>query len=887
MYAFLMHGIPEWREGITQIKEGTRGLLEILEPVANHIDEWGRYMAAIRAERLLEEGREHLITQDEIDGMKELAELMPEFKTVAAEFAAWKGEFLDWAQEAGVINADTRPLWDHADYVPFFRIKADELGGSFDKRAGQGTAGIANQINPIKRLKGGRDPIGDIMENILINFSQIASTVMKNRATQLTIENLEGTGLIDPVPGSAFMQQEIIAEADLKKKLKDAGIDPDLMSPEALRAMQKMWTIQAPQGDDIISVLVNGKKKYYTVKDDTLLRSLNAINIQRFNSLAARLGMWLPRKAKRFLTTMITLDPGFMAANWFRDIAMAFTNSRHAKFPRPDMAFIGAYKAIVQSKEMVSMMAAGGAFYQGYVNAMDPGATTKQLKRAMRRSGVRNRVLDAPWKFIELYQDLGAAAENANRIGTGYIPAIKAGAGTAEAVWEAKDLMNFAKHGDNGAMQFLIQTVPFLNARIQGLVRFGQRFKEAPGITITKSLLYTFAVLALYLSNKDDERYKELPEEEKDMYVHFWLNGKHWRLPKAFEVGMLFGTMPERMVQYWQSNEDDAGQLALDRLKFIFDEVFMMIEPGTIVPLPQLIKPLYEASTNWNAFFQSPIVPEYMQDIAAVKPDMVYRPGTSPALRELAARMPRFMPHTLRNPMLLEHIVRGYTGTLGSYLMMMTDDLVRKNFDYPPRPELRWNKIPIAGRFYRGDEPPSRTNYEEIVYELRNSARAIERTIAQMEREQMDDEVEEFKGEPSHYNRKFTNEEVIDAGQAVEGNMREIRRLRSELNEIWLDEDLSPAEKSMRINQIYRDKADEMRDAYRERPGAAPFDPTASTTTSPRVSTMALLDELHRMSQQETYAFLSEAGLTDTAELVAGLPRQPNKDLRNLLADNE
>jgi hypothetical protein len=276
-----------------------------------------------------------------------------------------------------------------------------------------------------------------------------------------------------------------------------------------------------------------------------------------------------------------------------------------------------------------------------------------------------------------------------------------------------------------------------------------------------------------------------------------------------------------------------------------------------------------------------------MQDIAAVKPDMVYRPGTSPALRELASRMPRFMPHTLRNPMLLEHIVRGYTGTLGSYLMMMTDDLVRKNFDYPPRPELRWNKIPVAGRFYRGDEPPSRTNYEEIVYELRNSARAIERTIAQMEREQMDDEVEEFKGEPSHYNRKFTNEEVIDAGQAVEGNMREIRRLRSELNEIWMDEDLTPAEKSRQINQIYRDKADEMRDAYRERPGAAPFDPTAATTTAPRVSTMALLDELNRMSQQETYAFLSEAGLTDTAALVQELPSSPNRDFRNLLADNE
>ena len=882
MYAFLMHGIPVWTNGITQIKEGSKGLLEILEPVANHIDEWGRYMAAIRAGRLLKEDREHLITQEEVDAMEELGELMPEFKTVAADFAVWKGEFLDWAQEAGVINKDTRPLWDHADYVPFFRIKADELGGSFDKRAGQGVAGIANQINPIKRLKGGTDPIGNILENILINFSHIASTAMKNHATRLTLENLEGTGLVEPVRGSQFMQQEVIAEADLLKKLKAAGVDPASMPTTALNAMRKMWTIQVPQADNVISVLINGKKKYYNVHEETLLRSLNAINIEKFNSLAARLGMWLPRKAKRLLTSMITLDPGFMVANWFRDLAMAFTNSRHSKFPRPDAAFIGALKARAQSKEMVSIMAAGGAFYQGYVNAMDPVATSKALKRAMRKKqSFRHHVLDAPWKFVELYLDLGAAAENANRIAQGYIPAIKAGAGTAEAVWESKDLMNFAKHGDNGAMQFLIQTVPFLNARIQGLVRWGQRFKEAPGITFSKSFMYTLAVMAIYLSNKDDDRYKELPEEEKDMYIHFWLNGKHWRLPKAFEVGMIFGTGPERLWEYWESNEDDAGKLALDRLKFVIDEVFMMIDPTTIIPMPQLIKPFYEASTNWNGFFQSTIVPEYLSDIAETKPDMIYRASTSPAMRELAAAMPRFMPHTLRNPMMLQHLMRGYFGTLGAHAMLLTDDLVRNRFDYPPRPALRWSAIPAIGRFYRGEDQPSRTNFEETVYELRNNARGIERTIAQMKREELDDEIEAFQAEPSNYNRRYSNQEILDSSVAMNSNMSQVRRLRTELNEIWMNENMSPQQKLTEVNRIYREKAEEFSDAYRERPGSS--EPTAKVTVETRVGTLALLDDLDGRDQQQTIAYLEEQGLVDLAALVRELPGRPRRAFSDLM----
>ena len=32
------------------------------------------------------------------------------------------------------------------------------------------------------------------------------------------------------------------------------------------------------------------------------------------------------------------------------------------------------------------------------------------------------------------------------------------------------------------------------------------------------------------------------------MYVHFWTNGKHWRLPKSFEVGQIFGTGGDRVV---------------------------------------------------------------------------------------------------------------------------------------------------------------------------------------------------------------------------------------------------------------------------------------------------------------------------------------------------
>lgn len=881
MYAFMAHGLPEWRDGITQLKDGSHGYLETLDPVASNIDEYFYWKAAKRAQRLKKEGRERLFTDEAIDGLLKMGESHPEFEDVLKAEAEWKRGFLDWAQEAGVINGDTRHLWEHDDHVPFYRLKADEIGGSFSARAGMGTRGIANQINPIRRLKGGKEKLGDLLENQLINFTHLASTAMKNRAMSVTIENLVGSGIVTPIMGKDFMEKRRIAEGDLKKKLRAAGVEVEAMSEEGLNALREMWTIRAPQGEDVVSVLVNGKKHYYRVHEETLLRSLTAINEKKFTSLVGRMGMWAPRKAKRLFTSMITLDPAFMAANWFRDVFMSFANSRHAKFPRLDRAATGFWKAISKDKEMLSMMAAGGAFYSGYINALDPAATAKSLRRAMRRTGVRHRILDAPVKLFELYNDLGAASENANRIGSAYVPAIKAGASTAEAVWETKDLMNFSKHGDHAIMQFLVQTVPFMNARVQGLVRYGQRWKEAPGITFTKSFLYALAAVGLWLGNKDDDRYKALPEEEKDLYHHFWINGKHWRLPKAFELGMLFGTVPERMMEYYYSNEDDAGKLAIDRMKFVLDQVYQVWDPVTVVPMPQLLQPYVETQMNYDFFFQGPIVPEYMQDIAAVKPDQVYRPSTSPTARELANIAPRFMPDTFRNPMMIEHLIRGYFGTLGAYAMMISDDAVRKQFDYPAKPALRWSQIPITSRFYRSDEPPTRTSFEDIMYRVRENARQIDRAVSQMQDREMDDEVEQFLDDPSKYNRRFTNQEVLDAAVSMEPFYNEIRRMRKEVQEIWEDAEMSPHDKLMQLNDVYRRRMEAAREAYMLRPGT---EPTAMLRDLP-VGTLALRRAIEGKSLDEATAFLREYDLNATADLLGSLPRKPGKRMSTVIEE--
>lgn len=53
--------------------------------------------------------------------------------------------------------------------------------------------------------------------------------------------------------------------------------------------------------------------------------------------------------------------------------------------------------------------------------------------------------------------------------------------------------------------------------------------------------------------------YNDLPDWDKDLNWHFWLGDEHFRIPKPFEVGLMFGTLPERIVRT-MGGKDTAGK---------------------------------------------------------------------------------------------------------------------------------------------------------------------------------------------------------------------------------------------------------------------------------------------------------------------------------------
>jgi hypothetical protein len=635
--------------------------------------------------------------------------------------------------------------------VPFYRAEDDRLAGS----SMSATAGIANQKSPVRRLRGSDQRVGDIVGNIMMNVTKLIDASVKNNAALESVDALRGSGIIQKEP--LKWTPAVVSMKQVKKVLIDRGvIVPDNkegihlsdIPAEALEGFQKMFAINAPKGDGIISVMRDGKREYYYTNDMLLYRSLAAINKKAF-------GEWIQlfRQPKRLLTTAITIDPSFMLANFMRDTGSAYVLSRDNGVPVVG-AIEGFNKALFEDETMRTLMSAGAAFENGFITGGDPRATRKVLRQAMKSKSFGKTVLDTPFKLGRAWLHMGASIENSNRVAV-YQAAIRAGKSKKQAAYEAKDLMDFSMGGDWPAIQFLVQTVPFMNARAQGLYRLQRGATENPKGFAMKGMLVGLAGMAVYMAFKDDERYKELEMWDRHAYYHFWIGDNHYRLPKPFEVGAIFNTIPEIFMEYLYSKETDAGKDLLRGMGHMINETFNMS------PIPQTFQPIREAKNNKSYFTNNPIVSYY--ESKRLPPDQ-YRYRTSPTMIELARNLPSGLDTVsgkIRSPLHLQNFYAGYTGTIGRYALQASDMLVRSLADYPLPPSVEDTDIPVWGRFIRGDAPARRTKYEREVYKLLDKTTAIQGSLSFHEKMGNVDEYLETHSENEPYIRAAGGLEVI------------------------------------------------------------------------------------------------------------------------------
>ncbi|MFQ2498960.1 LPD38 domain-containing protein [Aeromonas caviae] len=746
MQATMLYGLPEWKDGVIQRKAGTGekdALLGIFAGLGADLHNWLGWMAGHRAELLLAQGRENLLDAQDIAALKTQGKgKEAKFLDAKARWNRLNAATLDLAQEAGLFTKEARVEFESEWYIPFFRESDDgDVIAPFKPR------GIANQYAGIKKLKGGDANTNDLLENIFTSTSKLIDASMKNMAAQKTVWNLADTGIIEVIP------------------------KPNKMDYQALA-----------NGKDRIMVKLEGEDYMIRVEDPDLYRAMTFFDRKPFGAMVN-----VAAKAKRLLTAGVTASPEFMLRNFLRDSLSSWAISKDGFKPMID-SIKGVRKTWRMDGSTIDVMFSGASFLGGYVNGNDPEAMADTVRKSLRRKGMTPEQIARYEKSIirnaahakgvvadawEKYSRVGEAVENGNREAV-YDAAIKAGKSHAQAAFESKDLMDFSMLGASRTMQVMTQVLPFFNARVQGLGKLTRELRDNPRAIAKRAGMITAASVALLAHNWDDERYEGLPDWDKDANWHFWLGDHHWRIPKPFEIGVLFGTIPERMVRAL-GDKDTGAQFGKAVARAIGDTF-------ALNPTPQLVKPMVEAAFNYDSFRGGPI--DGSQDLN-VQAEARYNEQTSLLMRELGEL-------TGFSPKQLEHLVIGYTGTMGSYVMAAADGLIRAA---RPGESASWraDEIPLVKAVYRGTGPAKSTQHMEEFYRMLNEVNQLKRTVDQYRSEGLTDKARELLEEQGG---------ILKARRSLSRTQQQIRVVRNKIELIQRDRTLTAEEKRRRIDEM-------------------------------------------------------------------------------------
>ena len=418
---------------------------------------------------------------------------------------------------------------------------------------------------------------------------------------------------------------------------------------------------------------------------------------------------------KRVGQATITMTIDFMVANIARDTIMGSVMSRAGFRPIID-SLNGMRLRVTNDPIYREFMANGGGLSSIF---LDEAKFRAKLSRFYQGQGISYKtVLNTPEKLLGFIETLGDAFESSTRLGE-YKRAVDSGVNPRHAAYLAREISaDFAMRGDSKPLGFLYDTEMFLRPAVVSMDRLFRGVAHDPnrGAIATKSGMLALMSAALYLNNRSDPRYQDLPDWDRDSHWHFFVGDQHFRYPKIWEVGAL-ASVAERAVE--KLVDDDAHGLGGDFARILgatFNLNFM----------PQLLAPLYEQATNRTGFTKAPIETPGMEDM---QPFLRAKPTTSETLKA-AGMATRDLPEALQiNPVRTEALLRGYFNTFAMYGLALSD----KAFFDDKAPAMRTDQLPVVRRFY-AQEPAQHTKYETQFYDMLGEASRLRGTLRELDK---------------------------------------------------------------------------------------------------------------------------------------------------------
>jgi len=604
----------------------------------------------------------------DIDTLEAAFQKSPEIKAILDTLNATRTQAIDLMVAAGRITKEQGQFWkDNSAYVPFDRVFVE----SETPIKGRGSYGIATLRN-LPGMEGSFErPIKNVFDSYTGRLSWMITEAANNNASYNVLDTM--------------------ALGGFAKELKPKEVPGN-----------KALTVK---------VYREGKPVEFEVE--------SVADYEAFQA-APELTGWLVGSlipAARWVRIGVTAFPAFSIKQVIEDAQRSMFNSGVERplvvgmktlynFPR--LLTSDALQALGVSNKMplVRMMERLGIIGDYDVNIINPAQDIKIAAGAEKRgwSAKAYHALEKITKASDLAARLAVFEETLLETGgkkekDGSIT----GGDQDLAQLRARELINFSRRGSDPTIRTLSRVVPFMNAYAQGMdvtYRTASGLDSATGSEradarkqFYKMAMKLTALGFMYaLAFGDDEGYKNATDEVRDN--NFLIPHSDKKIPLPKEIGFLFKSIPERLVNYYRRYGTAEEQSILNLLGTIVKGGISAY--GTPNATPAQIKPILENMTNYSFFLQRELESTSIQKL---DPSQRFTPSTSELAKSIGA-----LSQQLGNvagtkivevsPIKVDNLLRGLFGIAGSSTLLMTDALIN-----PSRPDRPLYQMPFASLF--------------------------------------------------------------------------------------------------------------------------------------------------------------------------------------------
>jgi hypothetical protein len=569
--------------------------------------------------------------------------------------------------------------------------------------------------------------------------------------------------------------------------------------------------------------MVNGKQVTYEVTDREVFDLLTGVD-----SPTTNIAMQMAQAFTRYGRSAITLMPDFAVANVIRDIGQSAPQRLDTRAAireagigaglggvlntataGEDENLAGAFLrgagigagAGALAKPMYRTLRAMGAVAgntEAYKDFLRAGASTEgfsvrtprdaqEALRQLERSGVSLSDVVSPKRWVDALEWIGSVGEQSSRL-VAFQAAKGKGATDAGAAFAAQDVsLRFRNVGR--ATKDIASVTKFWNAKAQGWDKLRRMVtnRKTAGLAAT---MFTAPTVSLWYANKDNPEYWNRPAWERNL---FWLvpkgDGKEfWRIPKPFEFGYIFASLPERMLDFMAQKgmiDSAAGDVAEPGAalgRAAQDMAFSSLE-GTI-PIPDVLSTGLQAwqGRDWfrnRNIVSNPNLPTGMQvgDRTSALARQAGKLGLSPEMVDFA--------------------VQDVAGSAGRFALEQTDALARRAGVDAPSAALNAPRNPLI---------PSRFQTRQYQMTDRESAardrlRGLDQVWAGY------NETIRTGGDVDDYVKQ--NRKALEAREALNGARIELDRLSGERRKVLRNPTIANERKRAIIGEM-RDAADDV-----------------------------------------------------------------------------